>query len=129
MPLDAVDFTVLYEKRAKKYLIYTRSEDPEILQVLESSDGRHFTKRFAIKTPFGLQFSIVDGGEYYVAYGQSLFESDVIDVDYRYSVKAVSKDGLNWQLAEDQPVGPWKGNRIYCSPTAVIKMDDGYYFY
>lgn len=129
VPLDAVDFTVLYEKKAQKYLIYTRSEDPEILQVLESSDGRYFTKRFTIRTPFSLQFSIVDEGEYYVAYGRPLFKSDVIDADYRYPVKAISKDGLNWQLAKEQPVGPWKGNRTYCSPTAVIKMDDGYYFY
>jgi len=127
--LDAVDFTVLYEKKAQKYFIYTRSEDPEILQVLKSSDGRYFTKRFTIEAPFGLQFSIIDEGDHYVAYGLPLFKSDVVDVDYRYPVKAVSEDGLDWQLAKDQPVGPWKRDRIYCSPTAVIKMDDGYYFY
>jgi len=128
VPVDAVDFTVLYEKRAGRYLIYTRSETPKSVDILESKDGRYFTRRFTVEIPFNLQFSIIDEGNYYVAYGGQWYEEKP-NADYRYPVKTISTDGINWQLADEQPTGPWQGNETYCGTYAVIKKEDGYYFY
>ncbi len=128
VPIDAVDFTVLYEKRADKYLIYTRSETDKSVDVIESKDGRHFTRRYTIPIPFTLQFSIIDEGDHYTAWGGPWFEKKP-NSDYRYPVKATSTDGINWQLTNEQPTGLWQGNETYCGTYAVIKKEDGYYFY
>lgn len=132
--LNAIDFTVLYEKRAQKYYIYTRSENFDEAQVLESKDGRYFTRRFKIKIPFAFQFSIIDEGDYYVAYGGHLPSdnkpcTDLECLSLSYPVKAVSKDGLHWERTKEQPTGPWAGDRIFCNSYAVIKLNNGYYFY
>ncbi len=128
--LNAVDFTVLYESHARKYYIYTRTENFDKVDVLETADGRHITKRFQITTPFSLQFSILDEGNYYVAYGGHVpSDSNRPNSNLRYPVKAISKDGLHWERASDQPNGSWTGNRTYCNTYAVLKLPDGYYFY
>lgn len=127
--LEAVDFTVLYEKKSKKFYIYTRAENPAEADVLESPDGRFFTKRFKIKIPFGFQFSIIDEGSSYIAYGIHLPADSKLNSNLRYPVRAISKDGINWTRTNEQPIGPWTGDRIYCNTDGVIKMPDGYYFY
>ncbi len=126
--LTAVDFNVLYEKRAKKYYIYTRGEKNQLIRILESEDGRNFTKSFTMKFPFYLQFSIIDEGDYYRAYGSHPVSAP-FGKDIRYPVLATSKDGLNWEETEKQPVGPWKENKFQASPVAVIKMPDGGYIF
>jgi|GEM_PF-5784815 len=128
--LKAVDFTVLYEKNARKYYIYTRAENFDEVDILETTDGRHISKRYKIKIPFSLQFSILDQGDHYVAYGGHVpSDKNELDSDLRYPVKATSRDGLNWERTQDQPNGPWTGNKTYCNTYAVLKLSDGYYFY
>jgi hypothetical protein len=127
--LEAVDFTVLYEKNSKRYYLYTRTENFDEADVLESADGRYFTKRFKIQIPFGFQFSIVDEGDYYSAYGGHIPADNKPGSNLRYPVKAISRDGINWERTPDQPMGPWQGNQTYCNTYAVIKKEGGYYFY
>ncbi|MBU4347910.1 hypothetical protein KJ671_00130 [Patescibacteria group bacterium] len=129
MNLTAVDFTAFYEKNTKKYYIYTRSDNFDEAEVLESEDGRHFAKRFKIKIPFGFQFSIINEKDYYVAYGRHIPSDNKPDSNLRYPVKAISKDGLHWERTKEQPIGPWQRNRTYCDTYAVFKLFDGYYFY
>jgi len=127
--LEAVDFTVLYEKNSKRYYIYTRTENFDEADVLESADGRYFTKRFRIQTPFSFQFAIIDEGDYYSAYGGHVPADNKPGSNLRYPAKAISADGINWERTQDQPTGPWLRNRTYCNTYAVIKKEDGYYFY
>jgi len=127
--LKAVDFTILYEKHSNKYYIYTRADNLDEAEVLVSSDGRHFTERFKIKIPFGFQFSIIDEGDYYTAYGSHVPSDNKPNSNLRYPVRAISKDGLNWERTQNQPNGLWSGNRTYCNTFAVFKLPDGYYFY
>jgi len=132
--LDAVDFTVLYEKKSKKYYIYTRAENFDEAWILESKDGKHFTKRFKIKIPFAFQFSIVEEDDHYVAYGGHIPAdikpcTDLKCPNLRYPVRAISRDGINWQRTTEQPDGLWQGDRTYCNTYAVLKLSDGYYFY
>jgi len=127
--LKAVDFTILYEKNSDKYYIYTRTDNLDEADVLETVDGRHITKRFRIKIPFGFQFSILDEGDYYTAYGGHVPSDNIPGSNLRYPVKATSKDGLNWERTQKQPNGSWSGNRTYCNTYAVLKLPDGYYFY
>lgn len=127
--LKAVDFTVLYEKHLHKYYIYTKTENLDKADVLETVDGRHITKRFRIEIPFGFQFSILDEGDYYTAYGGHLPSDNMPGSNLRYPVKATSKNGLSWERTQNQPNGSWSGNRIYCNTYAVLKLPDGYYFY
>ncbi len=126
--IDAVDFTPFYEKKSQQYFIYTRGADDHHIDVLISQDGRHFEQRKTVQPPFTMQISIIDEGDFYVAYGGHLFTQEP-NANLRYPVKAISTDGLNWTLAEKQPSGPWQGNRTYCRTYAVIKKNDGYYFY
>jgi len=127
--LETVDFTVLYEKNSHKYYIYTRADNLDEAYVLESPDGRYFTKRFKISIPFSFQFSIIDEGEYYTAYGRHIPSDYKPNSNLRYPVRATSNDGLNWQRTQDQPNGTWTGDRTYCDTYAVLKLSDGYYFY
>lgn len=126
--LDAVDFTAFYEKNAKKYYIYTRAENPDEAYVLESDDGRYFSKRYKITLPFSLQFSIIEEGIQYIAHGGHIPSDNKPGSNLRYPVKAVSQDGINWQRSEEQPNGPWTGDKLYCGVN-VFKLSDGYYFY
>ncbi|MGB6882043.1 MAG: hypothetical protein WBD86_01975 [Microgenomates group bacterium] len=127
--LEIVDFTVLYEKNSKRYYIYTRTENFDKADVLESVDGRHFTRRFRIQIPFSFQFSIINEGDYYSAYGGHIPADNKPDSNLRYPVKAISTDGINWERTQDQPMGPWLGNTTYCNTYAVVKLSNGYYFY
>lgn len=128
--LDAVDFTAFYEKNAKKYYIYTRAEKPNEAWVLESEDGRYFSKRYKISIPFSLQFSVIEEGDHYIAYGGHIpADNKEINTNLRYPVRAISQDGLHWQREELQPDGPWTGDKLYCGVSAVLKLPDGYYFY
>lgn len=127
--LEAVDFTVLYEKYSNKYFVYTRSENPDEADVLESNDGRYFDKRIKIKLPFGFQFSIIDEGDFYTAYGSHIPQDNKPNSNLRYPVRATSKDGLNWERTREQPSGPWIKDRTYCGTAAVVKLPNGYYFY
>jgi len=126
---EAVDFTVLYEKKSDKYYIYIRADNLDEADVLETTDGRHITKRFRIKIPFGFQFSVLDEGDHYVAYGQHLPSDSKPNSNLRYPVRATSRDGLNWERTPEQPSGSWDEDRTYCGTYAVIKKEDGYYFY
>jgi hypothetical protein len=127
--LEAVDFTVLYEKGSKKYYIYTRSENLNEAYVLKSTDGRYFTERVKIILPFSFQFSIIDEGDLYTAYGGHIPADNKPNSNLRYPVRAISKDGLNWERTPEQPNGPWSEDRIYCGTNAVLKLENGYYFY
>lgn len=126
---EAVDFTVLYEKKSGKYYIYTRADSLDEADVLETTDGRHITKRFRIKIPFGFQFSIIDEGNSYAAYGQHIPSDNKPNSNLRYPVRATSSDGINWERTPDQPNGSWTEDRRYCGTDAVLKLSKGYYFY
>ncbi len=127
--LEAVDFTILFEKNAHKYYIYTRADNLDEAVVLESTDGKYFTKRFKISIPFSFQFSIIDEGIHYTAYGGHIPSDNKPNSNLRYPVRATSKNGLNWERTQDQPNGTWTGDKTYCSTFAVFKLSDGYYFY
>ena len=65
------------------------------IRVLESEDGRNFNKSFTMKFPFYLQFSIIDEGDYYRAYGSHPAPAP-FGKDIRYPVLATSKDGVKF---------------------------------
>lgn len=127
-----VDPTIIYEKRAQKYYLYTRGENDQEIKMYESSDGRHFQSRSSIDPPFYLKFTIIDEGGYYRAYG---LNSDMVKgtnnsgQDFRYPILATSTDALNWQKADTQPTGPWTSNKIQVGAGAGVKLSTSEYFF
>lgn len=126
-----VDPTIIYEKRAQKYYIYTRGENDQEIKMYESSDGRIFNSRQSIDPPFYLKFTIIDEGEYYSAYGlnSELVKGEKLNQDFRYPVLATSTDALNWQKSDTQPTGPWNGSKIQVGTGAGVKLSTGEYFF
>lgn len=128
-----VDPTIIYEKRAQKYYIYTRGKNDQEIKMYESSDGRHFQSRPPIDPPFYLKFTIIDQGEYYQAYGlpaTMVKREKSPGQDFHYPLLATSTDALNWQKASEQPTGQWKGDKIEVNASAGVKLtNSGYIFY
>ncbi|MCL5795674.1 MAG: Srx family chemoreceptor [Patescibacteria group bacterium] len=127
-----VDPTIIYEKRAQKYYIYTRGDKDQEIKMYESNDGRHFQSRPSIDPPFYLKLTIIDHGEYYQAYGlpAAMVKGEKSPgQDFRYPLLATSTDALNWQKANTQPNGPWKSDKIEVSASAGVKLTNGGYIF
>lgn len=135
--LHLADSEVIYEKQAKKYYLFGRSNAPGELLVWESTDGRHFSSRDSITAPFNVHFTILDLGESYLAYGAPYFRTGVGGIpndksfDFRYPIKARSSDGLRWEWSGEILKGPWRGNRSLVGASFVTKdpKSGGYLFF